>query len=140
MMKFILLIGRILYSAIFILAIIGHFSPEDIAYAAAKGVPMPALLVPLSGIIVFLGGMSVLLGYKARYGAWLIVIFLIPVTFMMHRFWDAGDPMVAAMEMANFFKNLALLGAALIISYFGSGPLSLDNRKHFEKPSRDKTG
>jgi len=43
----------------------------------------------------------------------------------MHRFWGLQDPMMAANQMAHFFKNIALAGAALIIIYFGSGPLSL---------------
>lgn len=129
-MKYILLLGRILFSAIFIVASLAHFTPQDIQYALSKGVPMPSVLVPLSGIMALVGGLSVLLGYKARWGAWLIVIFLIPVTLMMHNFWGISDPMAAAIEQANFFKNISMLGAALIISYFGSGPLSLSNQNH----------
>jgi putative oxidoreductase len=126
-MKYILLVGRILFSMIFIVASISHFSPQDIQYAASKGVPIPSILVPLSGIIALAGGLSVLLGYKARWGSLLIVIFLIPVTLVMHNFWVISDPTTAAMEQVNFFKNISMLGAALIISYFGSGPLSLSN-------------
>ena len=127
-MKYIALIGRILFSLIFLMAIIGHFQLGTAQYAASAGVPMASVIVPLSGIIAFLGGVSIILGYKAKLGAWLIVVFLIPVTFMMHRFWDATGPM-QQMQMAMFFKNMAMLGGALMISYFGAGPLSLDNRK-----------
>lgn len=126
-MKYVLLLGRILFAAIFIVASVAHFSQNDIQYAASKGVPIPSLLVPLSGIIALVGGLSILLGYKARWGAWLIVIFLIPVTIMMHNFWGISDPMAATMQQANFFKNISMLGGALMISYFGSGPLSLSN-------------
>jgi putative oxidoreductase len=28
-----------------------------------------------------------------------------------------------------FMKNLSMLGAAILIAYFGAGPLSLDSRK-----------
>lgn len=132
-MKYILLLGRILFSLIFIVASFGHFSADEIQYAAAKGVPMPSLLVPLSGIIAFVGGLSILLGYKAKWGAWLIVIFLLPVTFMMHNFWTISDPAAAASEQANFFKNISMLGAAFMITYFGSGPLSLGNRSQDSK-------
>jgi len=144
-MKYVLLLGRILFSAIFILSIFGHFSRFDIDYAALKGVPMANILVPLAGIIAFLGGQSVLLGYKARCGVWLIVLFLIPVTFWMHDFWNAADPLEAVMQQANFFKNLSMLGAALIISFFGTGPLSLDNRpccdtKHHKHNNKEDRG
>jgi len=102
-----------------------HLTTGAIGYAASKGVPMASVAVPLSGIIAFVGGVSILLGYKAKYGALLIVVFLLPVTFMMHNFWIYTDPMQAQMQMANFMKNLSMLGAALMIAHFGSGPLSL---------------
>jgi putative oxidoreductase len=119
------LLGRILYSAIFILSGPNHFKAETIGYAAAQGVPLASIAVPLSGIIALLGGLSIALGYRAKLGAWLIVLFLIPVTLMLHRFWGVSDPQVAGMQLAMFMKNVSLLGTALIIARLGSGPLSL---------------
>lgn len=124
-MKYLVLLGRIFYSAIFIGSGIGHFSSSAIEYARMAGVPMAGFLVPFAGLIALLGGISVLLGYKARIGAWLIVIFLVPVTFMMHRFWGITEQHVALVQQAMFMKNLSMLGAALLITYFGSGPMSL---------------
>jgi len=54
------------------------------------------------------------------------VIFLIPVTLMMHNFWSVSDPMTLQIEKAMFLKNVAMLGGALVITSFGAGPLSLD--------------
>lgn len=125
-MKYLLLLGRILYSAIFLMTIVNHFSEGAIAYANSQGVPFAAVLVPFSGIMAFVGGVSIILGYKARWGALLIVLFLVPVTFMMHKFWAVVDPMQAQIQMAMFMKNISMLGAALIIMYLGTGPLSLD--------------
>lgn len=118
------LLGRILYSAIFIMSGPNHFRAQTIAFAAAQGVPLAPIAVPLSGIIALLGGLSIALGYRAKLGAWLIVLFLVPVTLMMHRFWGLSDPQVAQLQLAMFIKNVALLGAALIIARAGSGPLS----------------
>ncbi len=118
------LLGRFFFSSLFILSAFGHFKTDTVHYAASHGVPFAELLVPLSGLMAFLGGSSILLGYKARYGALLIVLFLVPVTLMMHRFWDVADPAQAMMQQINFMKNLGLLGGALLIAYFGSGPLS----------------
>jgi len=106
----------------------GHFTRKSIGYAAAHGVPLASLAVPISGVLAIIGGLSILLGYKSKYGAWLLVVFLVPVTLIMHRFWGVADPMTAMMQQVNFMKNLSMLGAALLIAYFGSGPLSLDNR------------
>jgi putative oxidoreductase len=125
-MKYLVLIGRILYSTIFLMTAKVHFSHGAVEYATAAGVPLPEVLVPLSGIVAIIGGLSIALGFKAKNGAWLIVIFLIPVTFYMHAFWKETDAMRMQMQFANFFKNMSMLGAALMISYFGSGPLSLD--------------
>jgi putative oxidoreductase len=128
-MHFIVLLGRILFSAIFILASLGHFSAGAIEYSMREGVPMASLLVPLSGVIGLLGAVSILVGYKARLGAWLIVIFLVPITFAMHKFWAMSDPISTQIQQAMFLKNMSMLGAALLIAYFGSGPMSIDKQK-----------
>src|SRR2546422_9727809 len=73
-------------------------------------------------------GLSIALGYKAKWGAALIILFLVPVTIMIHNFWSVSDPVVAQDQMAHIMKNVSLLGSALLIFYFGSGPLSLDGR------------
>jgi len=125
----VVLTGRVLFSLIFALSGLSHFSPQAAAMASAQGVPMASVAVPLSGVVAILGGLSVLLGYRAKLGAWLVVIFLLPVTFTMHRFWAVSDAMAAQDQMAHFMKNLSMLGGALFISQFGAGPLSLDNRK-----------
>jgi len=127
-MKYVVLLGRALYAAIFIIAGPGHFSAGTISYAAHQGVPMASIVVPLSGLMALIGGLSILVGYFARYGAWLIVIFLVPVTLIMHRFWGIPNPSMAQIQQIMFMKNLSMLGAALLITHFGSGPFSFDSR------------
>src|SRR6266571_4365547 len=128
-MKYLVLLGRICFAAIFIFAAPGHFTAQEIAYAAHAGVPFASLAVPVSGLIALAGGLSIALGYRTRVGAWLLVLFLVPVTVMIHNFWAVTDPMMAQMQMAMFMKNVGLLGSALLLSYFGAGPLSLDARQ-----------
>jgi len=128
-MRYFVAVGRVLYSLIFLMTILGHFSQGYIGYAAQAGVPAAALLVPLSGVIAIAGGLSVALGYQAKLGAWLLVLFLVPVTLAMHNFWTVTDPMMRGMQMAMFMKNVSMLGAALLIAYFGAGPVSLDARR-----------
>ena len=127
-MKYAVLLGRIFYSLIFVMASTGHFSQGTIAFAASEGVPFASFTVPLSGVMALLGGLSVALGYKAKWGGLLLVLFLVPVTVMLHNFWVVKDPMMAQMQQAMFMKNIAMLGGALLIGYFGAGPLSLDAR------------
>lgn len=100
----------------------------SIAYAGGQGVPLPQVLVPLAGVISPAGGLSVLLGYRARLGAWLLVLFLVPAMLFMHRFWTIRDPAIAEMQLGFFMGNLSRVGAALFIVCVGAGPLSLDAR------------
>jgi len=128
-MQYTVLLGRIFYSLIFIMSSFEHFSGKTIGYAASQGVPLASILVPFSGMMALLGGLSIILGYKSRWGALLLIMFLVPVTFMMHNFWAISDPMAKQMQMIMFMKNVSMLGAALMILHFGAGPLSLEKDK-----------
>jgi putative oxidoreductase len=122
-------LGRFFFALIFLMAGASNFNKQTIGYAASQGVPLASIAVPLSGVLAIVGGLSILLGYRAKLGAWLIVLFLIPVTLMMHKFWTVTDPMMAQIQMIMFMKNASMLGGALLISHFGAGPWSLDARR-----------
>lgn len=119
-------LGRLLFVLIFLMAGFTHFAKQTIGFAASQGVPMASVVVPASGLLALFGALSILVGYRARLGAWLIVIFLVGVT-PMHKFWGVTDPMMQQMQMVMFMKNIAMLGGALLITQFGSGPWSLDS-------------
>lgn len=125
-MRAIVPLGRVLFALIFVASIVGHFSSAEISEAAAHGVPLATILVPLAGLIALVGGVSVMLGYRARFGALLLLVFLVPVTLVMHKFWGLPDPQMAMLQKINFMKNAALAGTCLLIMYHGSGPYSLD--------------
>jgi putative oxidoreductase len=125
----VVVLGRFLFALIFLMAGANHFNKQTIGYAASQGVPLAAIAVPLSGVLAIAGGLSILLGYRAKLGAWLIVLFLVPVSLMMHKFWTVTDPMMAQLQMILFMKNVSMLGGALLISHFGAGPFSLDARR-----------
>lgn len=129
-------IGRTLFSLIFILSGINHFSSGSISYAAEQGIPMADILVPVSGLLALIGGLSVFLGFHARVGATLLLVFLVPVTILMHNFWSYTDPELAQVQMVHFMKNLSLIGASVLILFYGAGPLSLDHRR--SKYTKDK--
>lgn len=128
-MKITTVVGRILYSLIFLVAVPGHFKSDTIAYAASAGVPLASLAVPASGVLALLGGLSILLGYKVRWGGIALVAFLAPVTVMMHNFWAVTDPMMHQLQMVMFMKNVALVGGALTFMVHGAGAYSLDARR-----------
>ncbi len=123
-------IGRILLSAIFLMAAFGQDIlkfDETTQLMDKAGVPYPNIL--LIGAIVFLtaGSLSVIFGYKANYGAALLFVFLILATYYFHRFWEETGA-AQQNQMNNFMKNVALMGAMLFIMANGSGPWSIDRR------------
>lgn len=125
----IVLLGRIFFGLIFIMSGPNHFASQTIAYAASQGVPMASIAVPFTGLLALLGGLSVAIGYRARVGAWLIALFLVLVTPLMHKFWGVSDPMMHMTQFIMFMKNVSMLGGALLISQLGAGPWSLDAGK-----------
>lgn len=129
-MRYVPIAGRILFSLMFIMSGFGHLtnSAGMAQYAGSMGVPAPFLAVIISGIMIMLGALSVMLGYKVKIGTILLVVFLIPTTFIMHNFWSIEDPMQSQMQMAMFMKNLSMLGGAMLIYYFGTGPLSMEDQ------------
>lgn len=116
-MEIIFIIGRVLFGGYFIYNGFGHFKNHAslTGYAKMKGVPMAGMGVVVSGILMFLGGVAVLLDVRMALGLGLIVVFLVPTTFMMHQFWKVTDPMMKMGETINFTKNIALIGSALML-------------------------
>lgn len=119
-MDVIVLIGRVLFTALFLGSALGHFTQSEqmAQYAAAKGVPAAKAAVIGSGILALVAGLMVLLGVWADLGSLLLVVFLIPTALMMHAFWKETDPEVKNTEMISFNKNIALAGAALMLFAF----------------------
>jgi putative oxidoreductase len=142
-MKYTALVGRVLLSLIFVVSAPGLFTSGTAQYAAKQGLPWASVLVPLAGVLALVGGLSVLLGFRGRWGAVLLLLFLIPVTLTMHAFWKVSDPAIAQMQMVNFMKNVALAGGALLVLCFGSGPLSVDawlGSRRFHEPAHAAAG
>ena len=116
-MNALLIIGRVHFALIFINSGYSHFKnlAATTGYAQYKKLPAAKLSVIVSGIVILAGGLSVLLGVWADLGFLLLAIFLIPTALLMHNFWTIEDQMAKAGETAQFFKNIALAGAALIL-------------------------
>ena len=117
MQSTIFLIGRLVLGGYFIFGGFNHFKMLTMmsGYAQSKGVPTPKAAVAFSGLLLLVGGLSILLGIYPTVGAIALVVFLAPVTFMMHAFWKVQDAQMKMGEQVNFMKNLALLGAVLML-------------------------
>jgi putative oxidoreductase len=125
--SFSILIGRIGLSAIFILAGIGKFMDysSTAAYMASKGMPVIPFFLYAAAIVEFLGGLGLLLGFKTRYCAAILALFLIPTTFIFHDFWNV-EGVTRHLQMAMFMKNLAIFGGLFYVIGCGAGRFSVD--------------
>lgn len=119
-MDILVLIGRILFSVLFLTSAVGHLTQSKAMaeYAASKGVPVPQLSVVVSGVVLVVGALSMLVGVWADLGALLLVAFLVPTAALMHNFWSESDAQARQTEMIQFNKDIALAGAALMLFAF----------------------
>ena len=116
-MSAVLVIGRILFAALFIASGIAHFAKLEMmtGYAKYKKLPAAKLGVMVSGLFFLAGGLSILLGLWVDLGALLIAITLVLAAFIFHNYWKESDATAKQNEQMAFNKDLALAGAAFII-------------------------
>jgi putative oxidoreductase len=121
------LVARILLTLMFIYSGFGKLTGFDgtVGYIASKGLPVPQLMA-IGAILIELGaGLLLLVGYKARWAALAIFVFLIPTTLIFHNFW-ASPAAEFEMQQINFMKNVAIMGGMLMVWAFGPGRFALD--------------
>lgn len=122
--KYIPLVARTFLAVIFvttgIMKITGFSGTQE--QIASVGIPLAALVTVFTIVFEIAGGLSLILGYKARIGSILLLLFLVPATLVFH------NPLVDPSQMIQFMKNLAIVGGLLMVTTFGSGPLSVDNQ------------
>ena len=116
-MDYVFVLGRILYGGFFVLGGINHFQHLNMmaGFTGSKGVPAAKQAVMASGALIVVGGFLVIVGWHVRVGLAMIIAFLVPVTFLMHNYWVETDMMQRINQRVNFQKNVALLGAALML-------------------------
>jgi putative oxidoreductase len=132
------LAARVLLSQIFLLASVNHLLHwgSIVQSMTDKGMSLESVFGRMGGVFVnflhvgavaflIVGGLSVLLGIRARFGAVLLILFLIPVTLTFHDYWHYAPGTERIAQMTNFMKNMGLAGGLLMVLAFGSGPLSL---------------
>jgi len=107
--------GKLIVGFFYLYNGVNHFANlKDVAvYAASKGIPFPEIAVAGSGLLLLLAGILILSGIYTEVAVVAILLFFVPVTFMMHNFWAAGNEM-KMIELVNFTKNMALMGSALM--------------------------
>lgn len=106
---------------------INHFTQKKslTEYAKAKHIPSPEFAVTFTGALLFVCGISIILGIFVPLALFGLIVFLFVTSFTMHAFWKDTD---AGSKMNNniaFMKNMALLGACLMLYFIENWPLSI---------------
>ena len=129
-MAIVSILGRLLLCAIFLMSAVGNKIPkfeQVVGYMESKGVPQAKYALMAAIAFLIIGSLSVIVGFRARFGAFLLALFLIPTTYYFHN--PAAHPAEspeAQAEMIQLMKNAGLFGAMLFIIANGSGAGSLD--------------
>jgi len=120
-------LGRLLLSLIFIASAAGKISDWDgtAKMMATRGLPAVDALLSVVIVLELVGGLLVLLGFYTRPGTVLLLVFLVPVTVIMHNFW-AYEGAEQMPQMINFMKNVSIIGGLLMVFALGPGPVSFD--------------
>jgi len=124
------LAGRILLALIFVVSGFGKIGgfAGAVGYIASKGLPMPEVLAALTIVLELGGGLLIMVGWKSRWVALLIFLWLIPTSLIFHAFWAA--PAAQAMtQQIQFMKNVSIMGGMLLLFAFGPGRYSADSRR-----------
>jgi putative oxidoreductase len=123
----VLVAGRALLSAVFLVAGVRKIMiwSGQVGYFTKLGFPAPELFTVLAIVVEIGAGLALLVGWKTRWAAWLLALFVLIATFMAHRFWEF-DAAQQANQMNHFLKNLAIIGGLLFVAAFGPGRNSVD--------------
>src|SRR6185295_11886214 len=120
----ILLAGRALIAAMFLVVGVRKimiWGPQ-VAYFTKLGFPAPEFFTVVAIVIELGAGLALLVGWKTKWAAWLLALFVLIATFMAHRFWEF-DASQMANQMNHFLKNMAIIGGLLFVASFGPGRL-----------------
>ena len=116
-MEYLFVLGRVLLGGYFVMSGYSHFKNVKMlaGYAQSKGVPMPSAAVLLTGFMRIVGGLGIFFGVYIELSVLLLAVFLIVTSFSMHQYWKVTDQMAKMSESVNFKKNMALLGAIIML-------------------------
>jgi len=87
--------------------------------------PVPGIIATIGWILLVIGLVLLVLGWKARWAAAALFVFVLVAALYFHAFW-ASPPDQAMMQQIQFMKNLAIMGGMLYVVAYGSGPYSVD--------------
>src|SRR6184192_3980692 len=114
--------GRVMFTLIFFLSGVAHFTDLNRFVALMPAaIPFRTFWVMISAVVELVGATLIVTDRYPRLGAWLIVVFLVPVTITVHgvAMLTAPDRQMQQIQTSFFLKGVAMTGAALLITQLG---------------------
>ncbi len=124
------LLARTMLAALFLVSGVRKITgyAGTLGYMTKFGVPMVEALLVLTIVVEIAGGLMLIFGYKARFAAALLALFVLIVTPIFHAFW-AVEPAQFGNQLNHFLKNASVVGGLLYVLAFGAGSISIDERR-----------
>ena len=123
----VLLAGRVLLGLLF--AYFGYMKMMNIGgteqYFTKWGFPMPQVTAWVAVLFELVGGLMIIVGWKTRWAAWALAVYVVIATCVAHRFWTY-EAAQAFNQTSHFFKNLCIIGGMLLLAASGPGRYSID--------------
>jgi putative oxidoreductase len=82
--------------------------------------PWTTVLMGIAIFCLIIGGLLVFFGVKTRFGAFLLILFILGATFVFHAFW-MFPPEEKSLQMTMFMQHVAILGGLLTLLALGNG-------------------
>ena len=121
------LIGRILIGIIFIYEAVDsiiYFNKTKMTMTEYGLTFQQDILLIAAIFLLLFGGTLVLIGYRTTFGAVMILLYWLPVTFIVHSFWNDPES-VRRLEAILFMKNIAITGGLLLVMVSTKGRYSV---------------
>lgn len=115
-----MLLARILTSIIFLTSSIAKMFgwQGNLEFIASRHpLPFPSFMLFMALVIELCGGLLLVAGFKTKIAAWIMFLYMIPVTLLFHDFGST-----------QFQKNFGIMGALLMLAVCGAGSWSLEER------------
>jgi putative oxidoreductase len=130
-------LGRIAVTVVFI--VFGYIQVMNIGnyvtnaavvkFAAETGnVLSPTVVAWMVALVDLIGGLLLLIGFKTRWAALVLIVFVASTIWFAHPFWTM-EGTARAGNQAHALKNLAIIGALLVFAAYGGGRYSVDGMR-----------
>jgi len=125
MSDIILLIGRLLIAALFLMTVWGGGPSAD--YLKTLNYPSPDMMSPLAHVVEWIVVISLVLGLATRYGALLGFVFVVIAFLTAHLYWQYPQA-AQGLQFVLLSKDIAIAGGLLLLFVTGPGRLSVDEK------------